>query len=62
MKSPYFCGAISGVRGQALYILGHYDDQIIFLDPHYVQKADNLANSSYFRKTPRGIPISDLSP
>ena len=62
MKSQYFCGAIGGVRGQALYLLGHYDDQIIFLDPHYVQNADKLTSSSYFRKTPRGIPISDLSP
>lgn len=37
MEHPTWVGSIGGVKGQALYIIGSYEDKVIFLDPHYVQ-------------------------
>ena len=40
MNNPTWVGSIGGVKGQALYIIGSYDEKVIFLDPHYVQSND----------------------
>ena len=40
MNYPSWVGTIGGVKGQALYIIGSYDQKVIFLDPHYVQSND----------------------
>lgn len=37
MDHPSWVGSIGGLQGQALYILGSYENKVIFLDPHYVQ-------------------------
>jgi len=37
MNHPFWVGSIGGVKGQALYIVGSYENKVIFLDPHYVQ-------------------------
>jgi hypothetical protein len=56
MNHPSWVGAIGGVKGQALYIIGSYDKRVIFLDPHYVQSNDEEMNvDTYFNKTPRGL-------
>ena len=59
MKHESFCGIAGGLPGEAIYILGHYDESLILLDPHYVQKADE---GRYFKKTPRGISIQKICP
>ena len=38
MKVQYFVGMLGGNGGEALYLIGHYDDKFIFMDPHYVQE------------------------
>jgi hypothetical protein len=40
MKHETWVGAIGGIKGQALYIVGSYDDKVIVLDPHYVQSTE----------------------
>ena len=37
MDSASWVGSVGGVKGQALYIVGHWKSKVIFLDPHYVQ-------------------------
>lgn len=37
MQIPFFVGAVGGNGGEALYLIGHYCEKIIFMDPHYVQ-------------------------
>ena len=45
-------GVIGGVPKKALYLTGHVDKELVYLDPHYVQEAVNRrnlhANSSIF--------------
>lgn len=36
MNHPTWVGSIGGIKGQALYIIGSYENKVIFLDPHYV--------------------------
>ena len=56
-------GSVGGLDGQALYILGSYENKVIFLDPHKVQSnEEELEAETYFCKTPRGIELSALSP
>ena len=63
MNHPSWLGSIGGVKGQALYICGSYDQKVIFLDPHYVQNNDDeMTVETYFNKTPRGLDISELCP
>jgi cysteine protease ATG4 len=38
LSLPYSLGIIGGVPGKALYIVGFEGDEIIYLDPHYVQE------------------------
>ena len=40
MNHRSWVGTIGGVKGQALYIIGSYENKVIFLDPHYVQSND----------------------
>lgn len=37
MNNESWVGSVGGVKGQSLYIVGHYNKKVIFLDPHYVQ-------------------------
>lgn len=37
MDHENYVGTIGGLPGQALYIIGRYENRVIFLDPHYVQ-------------------------
>jgi len=37
MNSENWVGCVGGVKGQSLYIVGHHNGKVIFLDPHYVQ-------------------------
>ena len=63
MRHSSWVGSIGGVKGQALYIVGSHEERVIFLDPHYVQSQDeDLEEDTYFCKTPRGLPLGDLSP
>lgn len=62
MDSKYFVGNIGGVKGQALFIIGYYDQRVIYLDPHYVQSNQNMNTDTFFESTPRGIKIEELSP
>ncbi len=58
MNHPCWVGSIGGVKGQALYIVGSYENKVIFLDPHYVQSnEEELEADTYFNKTPRGLDI-----
>lgn len=34
---PSFIGALSGTDTKGMYIVGHQDNRVIVLDPHYVQ-------------------------
>jgi len=40
-------GMISGIGGEALYIAGFHEDQLITLDPHYVQP-ENEGEKLYY--------------
>lgn len=63
MDHETWVGAIGGVKGQALYIVGSYDRRVIFLDPHYVQSSEEeMEVETYFCKTPRGLDMGELSP
>ncbi|CAD8089550.1 unnamed protein product [Paramecium sonneborni] len=42
MTLPYFHGIIGGVSNKAFYIVGRIQDYYIYLDPHYVQTAQNF--------------------
>jgi len=33
---PGFVGALSGTDTKGMYIVGHQDNRVIVLDPHYV--------------------------
>lgn len=40
MKIDSFSGVIGGRPGKALYLIGvHGDNSYVYLDPHYVQEA-----------------------
>ena len=51
---------IGGVGGEAIYIVGHHEDNIIILDPHYVQ-SEKDGEGIYFKKTPRGMSMKKLA-
>ena len=63
MSHPSWVGAIGGVKGQALYIVGSYEGKAIFLDPHLVQdNEEEMEVWSYSCQTPRSMDLSCLSP
>lgn len=37
MGIPYYVGVVGGNGGEALYLIGHYGQKFIFMDPHLVQ-------------------------
>ena len=39
MDLPYSIGMIGGKPHEALYFLGRIKDNLIYLDPHYVQES-----------------------
>ena len=41
MEIPSFQGVVGGTPKRAFYILGRINDHYIYLDPHYVQEAEN---------------------
>ena len=57
---PNFAGMIGGIGGEAIYIVGHQDQELIILDPHYIQ-SENQSNTIYFKKTPRAISLKKIS-
>ncbi len=54
-------GMISGIGGEAIYIAGYYQDQLIALDPHFVQ-SETEGEKIYFNKVPRGVALQKLVP
>ena len=46
MKLQSSMGAIGGVPDKALYFVGNYDSNLVYLDPHLVQKAVTKSNLS----------------
>ncbi|CAD8154791.1 unnamed protein product [Paramecium pentaurelia] len=46
MTLPYFQGIIGGVSNRAFYIVGRIQDYLIYLDPHFVQNAQNFEDLS----------------
>ncbi|CAD8148496.1 unnamed protein product [Paramecium octaurelia] len=46
MTLPYFQGIIGGVTNRAFYIVGRIHDYLIYLDPHFVQNAQNFEDLS----------------
>ena len=58
---PYSIGMISGIGGEAIYIAGYYEDQLIALDPHFVQ-SETEGEKIYFNQVPRGVALQKLVP
>ncbi|CAD8068670.1 unnamed protein product [Paramecium sonneborni] len=46
MTLPYFHGIIGGAQNKAFYIVGRIQDYYIYLDPHFVQTAQNFDDLS----------------
>ena len=60
MRLKQFVGVLGGQPGEAIYIIGFSGDEVMFLDPHYVQDSCG-SDTKYFKHTPRGIEMSKLS-
>lgn len=61
LRHPNSIGMISGIGGEAIYIAGYYEDQLIALDPHFVQSEDE-GEKIYFNQVPRGVTLNKLVP
>lgn len=44
LKIPQFNGMIGGKPSKALYFVGADGEDLIYLDPHYVQSSSNRKN------------------
>jgi cysteine protease ATG4 len=60
LKIPQFNGMIGGKPSKALYFVGSNEEDLIYLDPHYVQSSSNRKNlptqlESYFCPSLRTI-------
>lgn len=58
-------GAVGGKPRKSLYFVGYEDDNLLFLDPHYVQEAtleNQIPLDSYSCQTPLKIDIKNLDP
>ena len=62
-------GMIGGKNTRAFYFIGKCDDNLIFLDPHYVQETltikqigTNIVQDSYIPNDIFYIPVNELSP
>lgn len=54
-------GMISGIGGEAIYVAGYHEDQLIALDPHYVQ-SEVEGEKSYLNRTARGVSLQKIVP
>jgi cysteine protease ATG4 len=64
-KIPQFNGMIGGKPSKALYFVGADGEDLIYLDPHYVQSSSNRKNlptqlESYFCQGLRTIQYSQI--
>ena len=63
---PSSLGVIGGSPNHALYLLGHVDDEVLYLDPHTTQPAghvsDPTCDQTYHVPHPGRINISHLDP
>lgn len=67
LRLPNFSGMIGGKPGKALYFVGLQGQDLVYLDPHFVQTSTtrrNLSNQieTYFCKSFRTISYSDIDP
>ena len=67
MRLPQFCGMLGGKPNKALYFVGTQGDELIYLDPHFVQDSTNRKNlgdqmPTYFCNSFRTIPYLDIDP
>lgn len=67
MHLPHFSGMLGGKPSKALFFVGTQGDQLIYLDPHFVQDSTNRKNlgenmETYFCNSFRTIPYSDIDP
>nr|AAO39081.1 autophagy protein 4 [Dictyostelium discoideum] len=66
LKLPQSLGFIGGKPKQSFYFIGFQDDQVIYLDPHFVQESVN-PNSFDYSNTysgciPQKMPFTQLDP
>jgi len=57
-------GIIGGRKGSSYYLLGFQENNIFYLDPHYIHPSPQSANdlSMYSCTIPSVVPVSDLDP
>ena len=61
MDHKFTLGVLGGIGGEAVYIVGYQDKNLIVLDPHYIQ-TQNDGESIHFKNTPRGVPLEKIAP
>ena len=47
MQSRFFLGAIGGKSNKAYYILGYQDDNVLYIDPHFVKESFQSREEEY---------------
>lgn len=65
---PESVGMLGGKPGLAYYIMGHVEDKLIYLDPHFVQESlksrkdldDETLFSTYFSSSIRYLSLEDI--
>jgi cysteine protease ATG4 len=65
MSWRWFKGVIGGKPEKALYFIGRKEEDYIYLDPHYVQSAnENISNNknSYFCESFRKCKNTSIDP
>jgi len=62
LSYPECVGVIAGKPGFAYYVVGHVDDYLVYLDPHFVQETvPNVKDLKTYRcSSPRFINYSDI--
>ncbi|CAG8446689.1 13196_t:CDS:10 [Acaulospora morrowiae] len=67
-KLPQFLGIAGGRPGRSLYFVGVQDDELFYLDPHFVRPAINLNNitefpvEDYHSTIVRAMDVSEMDP
>eukprot|EP01105_Mastigella_eilhardi_P015491 TRINITY_DN3549_c0_g1_i2.p2 TRINITY_DN3549_c0_g1~~TRINITY_DN3549_c0_g1_i2.p2 ORF type:complete len:282 (+),score=69.03 TRINITY_DN3549_c0_g1_i2:926-1771(+) len=60
---PQCVGIIGGRQRESLYFVGHQDDNLIYLDPHIVHKAEGtLDTQTYHCQFPQTVSARDIAP